>query len=66
MWISEVLTDESGGIHMGFVDWAGGILPGGWQPVDFTVEGIMDSTFVGILPGGGWRMGPLSVKINRQ
>ena len=66
MWVSEVFLDESGRIYMGFVNWVVVILPGGWQPVDFTVEGIMDSTFVGILPGGGWRMGPLSVKINRQ
>ena len=37
MWVSEVFLDESGRIYMGFVNWVVVILPGGWQPVDFTV-----------------------------
>ena len=66
MWVSEVFLDESGRIYMGFFNWVVVILPGGWQPVDFTVEGLMGSTFTRRLSYGGWSMGLLSVKINCQ
>ena len=66
IWVSEVFLDDSGGIHVVFFDWVDGIIPEGWQRVGFTVEGLMAYTFVGRLSDGGWRMGSLFLKINRQ
>ena len=48
---------------MGVVEGVVGFLTGVWHPVDFTVDELMDSTFMERLYAGGWWIGLSSVLI---
>ena len=51
---------------MGVVDGGFGDLPGGWNPVGFTVDELMTCTFLESLYARGWRIGLSCVLMERR
>ena len=66
IWVSEDFLNERGGFHRGIVEAGIRVLPGGWQPVGFTVYELIASIFVERLSTGGFWIGSSSVLMNRR